>query len=318
MRLEKVYDVPTWTDSDGAVWFKHISALSFVNKDTGWVVGSGQVSYTHDGGKTWINQFDEQMANGFALPQRVFAVDHLNVWLLMLSDRSSPKCFFTRDGGERWRVKSLPSLLHPNDIFFVDEKSGWIISDDGETPASNALIHTTLDRGYSWREHELEIKGRPARVRFLNPNKGLLLQVTTNDRKTTTISNILITDDGGHDWRVLKSFNRLITNMHIASDIHFWVIGEGGFIARTTTGGLTWNRCKTTTNQPLNTIAFDGDKKVIVGGDSGVLLVSKDGGQQWSNYTGPLELDHFVDACFLENNRAICATSTEAFLLAFS
>ncbi|HWN09702.1 MAG TPA: YCF48-related protein [Pyrinomonadaceae bacterium] len=316
MEISRIYDAPSWTDSDGSVWSKHISAVSFINKDIGWVVGSGQISYTMDGGMTWANQFNKQMARGMSIPKRVFGVDDRNAWVLMLADRSSPSCYFTRNGGAEWQALRLDSMVHPNDMCFVGE-NGWLISDDGEIPAANAMIHTTLDGGSSWRAHDLEIKGRPSKVRFLNSQKGFLVQVTTNDRRTTTISNLLITEDAGRSWRVVKSFNRRISDLYLATEDHFWVIGEGGFIARTTTGGLNWNRSRTPTNLPLNTITSDGHRKIVVGGDSGVLLVSEDFGEQWSSYEGSLEFDHFVDACFLENNSAICATSTAAFLLAF-
>ena len=314
MKLEKIHSASTWTDSEGIIWCSYFSHADFVSENIGWIVGSGQILHTEDGGKTWVNQFNDQMGRRIVIPRRVFAIDEHRAWLLALADQGSANCYFTMNGGEQWIMNRLSSLIHPNDVFFVGDRFGWIVSDDGEIPAANALIHSTVDGGSNWQSCQLDIKGRPAKVRFVNEQMGFLLQVTANDRRTINISNILITEDGGIEWRLLKSFNKLIINIHLTNNDLF-VVGESGFIARFSFVNQVWKRWGTITKQSLNTVASNNHNTVVVGGDSGVLLVSADNGDQWSPYTDASELDNIVSACFTGLNQAILTTSSAAFLL---
>lgn len=314
MKLVRIYDAPTWTESDDSVWVQHISDADFVSQSVGWVIGSGQVSHTNDGGRSWINQFDQPPSNGLFLPRRVFAVNQFTVWLLTLSDQFSPNCFFTTNGGKKWLVKEVPSLREPKDIFFIDDRCGWIISDDGQTPAVHSWIHATVDGGSTWQSHDLAIYFTPAKVSFIDKDSGILLQVACDRLRNTTISNILITEDGGSSWRVLKSFPQLVIDIHITRDHHLFVVGESGFISKCKLGETRWKHWRPTTDGSLNVIASSGPS-VFVGGDFGVLLISQDGGEHWSRYHSPFDLDHIVNICLPVRDQAILATTTAVFSL---
>lgn len=80
--------------------------------------------------------------------------------------------------------------------------------------------------------------------------------------------------DGGRSWRVLKSFTRLITDFSILSENDFVVVGERGFISRTTDGGLTWSRTYARTQDTFNVIEFSTSGIGVAAGDFGLLMVS--------------------------------------------
>src|SRR4030081_2431122 len=112
LELDKVYDVPCWRAADGSTWHKELHALHFVGQH-GWAVGSGQILRSQDGGKTWINQIPKRMSRGITIPERVATIDHRTAWVLMLGHRPMNNCYYTRDGGNEWKEKRLPSLVHP-------------------------------------------------------------------------------------------------------------------------------------------------------------------------------------------------------------
>jgi photosystem II stability/assembly factor-like uncharacterized protein len=314
--LDKAYDVPSWKDTDGSIWRKHLDCLHFAGK-TGWAVGSGQILRTQDGGRNWSNQIKE-LNEGIVMPARVFAIDELTAWVIMVSHRAVNNCYYTRDGGKQWQEKRSPRMVHPDDVFFFDQSLGWIISDDGDVPAGEAIIHITCDGGCNWKQQELEIKGVAKRLRFYTPNEGLLIQHTTNEDQTVTVCNLLRSCDGGHNWRVLKGFNRLITDVCATDRNNIFVVGEGGFISGTTDGGQTWKRCYTRTRKCLNAIELNEHGKGVAAGDFGLIMTTDDAGKHWTNFENHCELNNIVDLSFVEPDRAIVATSTAILSMRFN
>jgi len=104
------------------------------------------------------------------MTKRLFVVDQQTAWIIMVSHRAANNCYYTRDGGEEWWEKRSPALVHPDDILFFDQMRGWIISDDGDIPAGEAMIHITRDGGRTWESLELEISGAAERLKFFTPN----------------------------------------------------------------------------------------------------------------------------------------------------
>jgi photosystem II stability/assembly factor-like uncharacterized protein len=161
------------------------------------------------------------------------------------------------------------------------------------------------------------MKGKAERLKFLSTNLGLLTQHSATEDLTRTVCNILRSRDGGHTWRVVKAFNRLITDVSMADEQHFCVVGEGAFIARTSDGGMNWSRTYTKKSGCLNVVETNGDGKAIAGGDAGLLLISQNAGEDWTTYSESGEFDNIIDVSFVENNRAVVATATSIYSLVF-
>jgi len=314
--VEKLYDAPGWRDADGSAWYKHLSALHFKGA-TGWAVGSGQMLHSNDGGLSWGNTVPLEIDRSISMPERVFTIDQQSVWVLLLAPRGADSCYYSTNAGREWNQKRLSLMIRPRDIFFVNESDGWILSDDGEIPAGDAMIHITHDGGNSWDAYPLEIKGSASRVRFINASQGMLIQHTTNRNRTQTICNLLTTSDGGYTWRLLKSFNRLIRDLCMVSENDFFVVGEGGFISRTTDGGISWRRTYTKTTDTFNVIEVSSQGRGVAGGDFGLLMVTENFGQQWTRYETDEELNNIVDLSFVRDDQILVAASEAIFSLSF-
>ncbi|MGE5674699.1 MAG: YCF48-related protein, partial [Mycobacterium leprae] len=97
-----------------------LAAIQFIDSQTGWAVGNGQIIGTTDGGKTWREQERDSADysgvdfadanNGWAWGRDVFMV--------------------TRDGGKTWKAASPPSSGVPSSVYFTSATHGWAIQND--------------------------------------------------------------------------------------------------------------------------------------------------------------------------------------------
>jgi len=299
--VKNVYEVPHRIDEGGEVWRRCLSHMHFANSRVGWAVGSAQVLYTQNGGRTWVNQYGNHSDYTYLDPNRVFAVSPRMGWITAIGGHTDIRCCYTQDGGLTWKTKELETGIHPKDIFFLDPKRGWIVSNDGHLPARSSTILFTEDRGVSWESFNVGIRGNPNRIRFVNDKKGWLLQDSFDPKKTKITSKLSVSYDGGHSWQISKLFDREIRDFYILGDEHLFAIGENGFIAKTSDDGKKWKRLRTRTRDCIEAIAFYKHETGIAVGASGTVLLSRDEGETWEetekqnneNYDGASRV-HFI------------------------
>jgi photosystem II stability/assembly factor-like uncharacterized protein len=133
----------------------HLFGVDFVDAQHGWAVGNfGRVVRTSDGGRTWTSEVLAPMANAslhavhFVNTQRGFVGGENPLWEAQIDNTvqtaTLSNAFSTNDGGVTWTVMKtgIPFTLY--DIFFEDEKTGWVVG------AKGSLAKTT-DGGATWR-----------------------------------------------------------------------------------------------------------------------------------------------------------------------
>ncbi len=128
-----------------------------------------------------------------------------------------------------------------NDIFFIDELTGWAVGDSG------TIIHT-IDGGETWTIQETPTDSSLYRVEFTDSNTGYSIS-----RKYRGTSVILSTKDGGSNWtsQVLGDSIELRGMYFLNSDTG-WVCGRKdtlidsnlghSLIYKTTDGGNNWEK----------------------------------------------------------------------------
>lgn len=149
---------------------KSIYDISFADAENGWAVGRrGFIIHTTDGGDTWERQRGPRQP-----PRHIFAVqaiDATTAWAV--GDWGSR--YLTRDAGKTWQDRSFlvnekspvfPYLtdeelevfnsggkvyddVYLNDVFFLDDKHGWIAAEYG-------LIFVTEDGGETWEKAKIQ------------------------------------------------------------------------------------------------------------------------------------------------------------------
>ena len=309
MKLKQVYEVPRRVDEVGEIWYRCLSNMDFATPKVGWAIGSTQILHTRDGGKTWTNQFKENKGCHFLNPHRVFAVTSKVCWITAISSAREIRCCYTQDGGETWRSKGFETEIYPNDIFFLDSKRGWLLSDNGRLPSSDGEVYLTEDGGENWKALEVKMAGKPYKIEFINAQKGWLIEHYGNQNHSRTYSRLHVSDDGGYSWRRVARFDRRIFDLHALDENHIFVVGETGFIAKTTDGGQNWKRIESRSRANFNAVGFYQERIGIAPGDLNTLLLSTDGGQTWERIRTDTNTDNFVNVHFETNRRGLVASS---------
>ena len=185
-------------------------------------------------------------------------------------------------------------------VYFLDEKTGWIVGDNG-------LALTTTDSGASWQRLEISAEDTFNDVFFIE-EKGWIV---------CSSGLILHTIDGGKTWkRQRESAQQTSTETKMSEDgtcpyvggpagslmkIFFlnkekgFAVGAKGTILRTMNSGLTWDDVSLDCMEilpeelmmngiisiGLYDVFFMNEGSGWVVGDSGAVFHSEDGGKEW-------------------------------------
>lgn len=123
----------------------------------------------------------------------------------------------TEDGGRNWVPVSSPRDAIWSDVFFINEKVGWICGGyyRGYLDRSVGVLIRTIDGGKSWQN--LATNGMPffRQIRFLDEQQGYVVC----DPNSLYPSGGLVTTDGGNHWRKIPGLgeNRVSTMLTLSS-----------------------------------------------------------------------------------------------------
>ncbi|HEY7184544.1 MAG TPA: YCF48-related protein [Blastocatellia bacterium] len=272
----------------------------FVDRDRGWVVGSGgALLATEDGGAKWRRQ---------ALPERQSSETLNDVWFfnpdrgLLLGEYGlvnrngdvnwSERAFLliSKDRGANWEAGALqrPPIGNQNGdtlkngrpspdpillrMSFANDQAGWAVGESG-------TIQRTIDGGATWTPQE-------------SPTRKLLYDVAAiDDGHAWAVGaggTVLRTVDGGRNWdEQPPGVIQALRAVHFADAKRGWAVGAKGMIISTTDGGASWRRQTSGVELNLNDVVFlnakEGAKEGWIAGDRGLLLHTTDGGATWEN-----------------------------------
>jgi len=211
--------------TDGALsWLPQMSgttnsltSVCFVDSSNGWSVGtSGTIIRTTDGGTTWV----QQMSTVSSTLNSVFFVDADNGW----SVGGSGNILRTSDAGLTWAIQASGTSNQLYSVFFADTSLGW-------TVGSPSIILKTSDGGVTWDRSEREGEGGLYSISFADPNTGWAVGVSPFG------SIVLKTTDSGTTWIRLMAGPSDLIEISFTDATRGWIIGGGGDILHTTTGG---------------------------------------------------------------------------------
>jgi len=271
-----------WTFIDFVSKQHELEALSFIDKKTGWVVGSdGAIFYTDEPIRKIAGELNEndkvrRLVEKAKEADAPYPIDDIAEAIegrgTVKLSREEIKGIITqlprtKDGkAEPWIFQSSGTSQRLVDVVFVDAQNGWILTEKSE------ILHTE-NGGSTWTPQPLNIEKKLSTFTFIDPDSGW---VVGED------GLILHTADGGATWtpqesRITASLNDIL----FLDGSNGWAVGEDGSILHTGNGGLTWFSQSTTVKKDLLSIDFTDLEKGLVVGEGGTILRTGDGGFNW-------------------------------------
>jgi photosystem II stability/assembly factor-like uncharacterized protein len=297
----------------GATWdsipngaSRYLTALEFINADTGFVAGRDSETgtpwlnhlfqRTTDGGQNWefVNLPGGQLNTIFDMefvegppgePMRGFCVGGLaNVWV-------------SNDYGETWdRASGDCGEGNFNSCYFADSITGWFVG----TP-SNVKPYTimfTADGCKSFVEqtdpNEIKLNG----VSFGSYEKGIAVG---------NAGIVMHTSDGGTTWETctdedVTGGSKLWSSVHLTESGKAWAVGNSGRIVYSEDWGHSWESQISGVTENLSELYFLNDSVGwIVGGFLGSVILHTNSGGKTATGIGNL-MDNNVKAFSLDQN----------------
>lgn len=184
---------------------------------------------------------------------------------------SNGKVVRSDDAGKQWKLQSVPTKAHLQDIAAWDAKTAVAVGNKG-------FVAITADSGATWTEVEAP------KSQIANKLTRVLARPDGHAWAVGEMGALLQSADFGKTWQRRRDEEDVGWNDVTFADANTgWVVGEFGRILRTIDGGNTWLQVQAPVQSSLMGVAFRDAKNGIAVGLEGVVLVTRDGGANWQS-----------------------------------
>lgn len=176
---------------------------------------------------------------------------------------------------QNWINLNLPIAGRYDDVFFLDQNTGWALNSTGN------IVSKTTDGGLTWN-WQFNSNGEHLRnIVFLNQDIGFL---------GTLSSNFYKTNDGGQTWQVLSFPNvEAICGLDAIGDSTVYGCGayfEPAYIIKSTDAGDNWSAIDMSAYATaLVEVLFLDENTGFASGknaNGGIIIKTTDGGLTWT------------------------------------
>jgi photosystem II stability/assembly factor-like uncharacterized protein len=245
--------------------------LSFVNPDTGWVVGHNQtILKTTNAGQIWIPQTPGNTDDILS----VFFISEQIGWI----GTSIGLIYKTTDGGNTWSQQYNANFKWITKIFFVNETTGFatIHKYDPDPFLREGAIIKTTNGGQSWSiKTQVFVDGFQC-IHFVDELHGFavgtfgLFSKTTNGGETWS-APIYLTNHWFHTVFFIDRFVGFAAGGNFSTTVIF----------KTTNGGSSWSLVRNTFEGGILGLSFLDFQRGWACGYNGTMLKTINGGESW-------------------------------------
>lgn len=231
----------------------------------------------------------------------------------------------TEDGGARWELRRAPVEDTLHDIFFTDERTGWVACERSiyllkTKEEHRSYLLKTEDGGASWRRVEVagaDVHARVVRVRFADREHGWAFG---------EMGALYATKDGGETWTPQRvPTRRLLLGGAFLDARRGWIVGAGSTLLQTSDGGETWVAGQLVAQQSakppappassppapgpapavrFNAVSFADDRRGWAVGGGGAVFSTADGGRTWRAQSSGVSSD-LLDVKFFDEREGV-------------
>ena len=272
-----------WRTTNGGATWQQITnfpiggswrQIDFVSVSVGFMGSNGATARTTDGGATWT------LMSGFPDCPVIFGMDFRDAQVGLAGGQrpstSEPGIFKTTDAGVTWVRKFSQSA---NDVLWLNSTTA--------IASIGVSIYRSTNAGDTWSQISSQISTGIDEMTLL-PN-GVIVGVSG-------VGDAWRSADGGVNWtRTLVGIGALpaVWNVSFSNNQIGAIVGQSGYIFKTTDGGLTWAML----NNGIGGVEFRDlemfdDSAGLAVGDNGYFLRTSNGGNHWE--TGRLQVTGVV------------------------
>jgi|CXWL01.1.fsa_nt_gi photosystem II stability/assembly factor-like uncharacterized protein len=206
-----------------------------------------------------------------------------------------------------WTKQNTNSFAWYKDIFFLDDRHGWIVGTDG-------VINSTDDGGTTWTQGKKFTTDAIIQVYFVNESTGwLLCERNIYARGNNSTSYLRKTTDGGRTWEKIEfedGGHKRITKLFFNMDGVGAAFGEGGIFHKLQEDGKTWKKSVTAIHYLLLDAAYADEKVGAIVGSGGTILFTEDSGYTWEKATLLGDTETRFNAVHFAGNKGAWAVGT--------
>ena len=284
--------------NSGAQWVQHYSGtqklltdISFVNRDTGFVVGQGRLTFgpicmrTMDGGITWDSLL---LPSNIDYLTSLHALDATHIYVGGWDNPLIPVLLVSDNLGQSWTdITPDSAKWRITDVEFITPTRGCAIDD-------YAQIHVTWDGGATWTLDTVaqpDMWNYPYYPQHVCWTDSNTVYLGCWDGSFAYGGAVLKSADGGVNWTVSdfpQDYSQ-VEAMDFPDSLHGYAAYNGwtgitpAAVIRTQDGGQTWDTLSfTIQNESIFDLAFSSPDTGYAVSTSGFIYKTTDAAQSWT------------------------------------
>jgi photosystem II stability/assembly factor-like uncharacterized protein len=207
----------------------------------------------------------------------------------------------TNDGGNTWQPQPRATEDVIRDIYFLDEKNGWIVCERNiyelkTRDEMRTYLMNTKDGGAHWKRIVMkgaDVDGRLVRALFSSAGRAWAFGEG---------GAVYSTRDSGVNWtRLAVPTRNLLLGGAFIDEERGWLVGAGATILQTSDGGDTWHHARLTeaAGTRFTATSFVDNRLGWAVGSAGAIYRTLNGGRTWSAQHSGVSAD-LLDVKFLD------------------